>query len=90
MCRLSVQFLHYFFLFSLFVYQYKIKNKSNIDRCFPLVNDIYAAICDCQLLHPDEQEQLEDEMAGNTVHTWTLLYFKSVLLTCTLLRQLLL
>lgn len=30
------------------------------------VNDIYAAICDCQLLHPDEQEQLEDAMAGST------------------------
>ncbi|XP_028401840.1 methylosome subunit pICln-like [Dendronephthya gigantea] len=28
------------------------------------LNDIYAAICECQLLHPDEQEQLEDEMAG--------------------------
>ena len=28
------------------------------------LNDIYAAICDCQLLHPDEQEQIEDEMAG--------------------------
>jgi hypothetical protein len=31
---------------------------------FLAVNDIYAAICDCQLLHPDEQEQIEDEMAG--------------------------
>ncbi|XP_046852778.1 methylosome subunit pICln-like [Xenia sp. Carnegie-2017] len=28
------------------------------------LNDIYTAICDCQVLHPDEQEQLEDEMAG--------------------------
>ncbi|CAB4040851.1 Hypothetical predicted protein, partial [Paramuricea clavata] len=33
------------------------------------LNDIYAAICDCQVLHPDEQEQLEDEMAGKMFGT---------------------
>lgn len=44
--------------------QLKENNNYNIYLMF-LVNDIYAAICDCQILHPDEQEQLEDEMAGN-------------------------
>ena len=38
--------------------------KNYHDNSFRIVNDIYTAICDCQVLHPDEQEQLEDEMAG--------------------------
>jgi hypothetical protein len=38
-------------------------------KLFFSVNDIYAAICDCQVLHPDEQEQLEEEMAGKMFGT---------------------